>query len=66
MALYIYYDKGGGVHESKDDVALVKAKTKKEAVKKLSNYLTEVDEKKIIKGYFGKYNTDKVIWVSDY
>lgn len=64
MALYIYYDKGGGVHESKDDVAIVKAISKKSALKKLSRYLTEVDGEKV---YKLKFNTsDKVGWISDY
>ena len=66
MALYIYYDIGGGVHNSKDDVAVVRTISKKSAVKKLTRYLVKVDPNKITK-LGGRFNTkDKVAWISEY
>lgn len=47
MFLYIYYAIGEGAHESNDDVAVVRACTKKQAIKLLSKYLSEVDKDKI-------------------
>ena len=66
---YIYYAKGEGCHDSGDDVAIIKARSKKQALKILKEYVKteglKFDLYKI-KIPMSKYNDKKVLWISDY
>lgn len=69
MFLYIYYAKGKGVHGSKDDVALVWAWTKKQAIKRLSKYLDirNLEKKDLNRVIRWRRRYDKKVrWISDY
>lgn len=66
---WIYYAKGVYSHKSIDDVAIIKARTKKEALNILKRYVKldnlEYDLYRI-KIPMTKYHSKKILWISDY
>lgn len=68
MFLYVYYSKGNGCHESADDVALIKAWTRKQAEKLLKKHV-ELDKLNHYDLYRLKWKycyKRKVFFISDY
>lgn len=67
MFLYIYYAKKRGVHDSGDDVAVVTAWTKKQAIKILSKHLQHFDIRNVyrLKGVIS-IRRRGAYWISDY
>lgn len=72
MFYYIYYAKGKGCHKSNDDIAIIKAWTKKQALKILKKYvnLNNINDYNYqlyrLKIPMSKYHNKKILWVSDY